>query len=351
VQLKRLDLHNIRSIKTASLEFLPGVNLIYGKNGSGKTSILEALALFAQGRSFVVANNRELINHGAEELTCALAYAHHQEHQAGFSLDTDGKRQIRLDGGELASLQLLARNLPLLFVTPRSFQLLEGSSKERRRLVDWLVFHVEPEFAKAHSGFSRLLAQRNALLKRSGCELETWDRAFAEASEEVNHYRLKTFQRLQPMLKAALRNWLKEKDLKISSHQGWSTNADLVEQLGRDREQDKRRGFTAKGAHRYDLLFSVSGHKASQALSRGEKKRLILALVFAQICMAREEGVEPILLIDDLPAELDQQGCRQTVKTAMELCPQLLVTSIEKTKLRQMAKRVFHMEHGRVLQE
>ena len=351
MQLTRLGINNLRSIAEASIDLSPGINLFYGENGSGKTSILEACALLSRGRSFNATKNQELIAFGSEQLTSTLSFTNHLQRQAGFSLSLQGERSLRLDGNNQPSMQQLAKSLPLLFVTPRSFQLLEGSSKERRGFVDWLAFHAEPEFAIVHARLKRLLAQRNALLKDPQTDMGTWDKHFIEACKQINTHRENLLIRLRPLLQQNLEFWLEKKSIDFLSHPGWSSNSSLEEQLCRNLERDRKNGFTLKGAHRYDLHFLFSGHEAAKVLSRGEKKRLVLALVFSQLQLAQQLGIEPVLLVDDLTAELDEKGCLRALELAQKQSDQLLVTCIGKGQLEQMAARVFHVKQGEVLEQ
>ena len=348
MQLQSISIDGVRCITKTEITFDSGINLLYGANGSGKTSVLESLALFAQGRSFCAANTKELINHQQSQLVCTLGFEadNQQHHQAGFSLGKDGKRRIRLDAKDITSMQQLSRKLPMLFVTPRSFQLIEGGARERRKLFDWLVFHVEPLFGEAYSNFARLLAQRNALLKDTAAAIEAWDGAFADACHKLNTMRQRVFQQLLPLLQPETLYWNSHQKIDVSAYKGWSDHDSLENQLKNDRARDQAKGHTTKGAHRFDLVFYTNKYKASQVLSRGEKKRLVLALVFAQIVLAKTLGMHPVLLIDDLTAELDSGGISQTLERALQVCDQLIVSCIDHTECPLQPARVFHVEQG-----
>src|SRR5690606_22461163 len=208
MSLVRLSVTGVRNLSAVTLAPSPRINLLYGDNGSGKTSLLEAIHLLGLARSFRSTRLSPVIQHEQQSCTVfgqldALAGAH----QLGVSRDRDGEMQIRIDGQNARSAAQLAEALPLQLINPDSFRLLEGAPKVRRQFLDWGVFHVEPRFLPAWQRLQTALRQRNSWLRRGTLDSASqaaWDRELSLASEEIDGYRRAYIQLLKPVFERTL---------------------------------------------------------------------------------------------------------------------------------------------------
>ncbi|KAG1255931.1 hypothetical protein G6F65_016536 [Rhizopus arrhizus] len=202
--IRRLALHQLRRFSAVDLLPQPGLNLLTGDNGAGKTSVLEALHLMAYGRSFRGRVRDGLVRQGQEALEIFVEWdeqrANHPPHRRKAGLRHSGQDwKGRLDGEDVAQLGNLCAALAVVTFEPGSHALVSGGGEPRRRFLDWGLFHVEPDFLALWRRYSRALKQRNALLKQGGPSrmLDTWDHELAEAGEPLTSRRQHYLERLQ----------------------------------------------------------------------------------------------------------------------------------------------------------
>ncbi len=213
MQIRRLALHQLRRFSAVDLSPQPGLNLLTGDNGAGKTSVLEALHLMAYGRSFRGRVRDGLVRQGQEALEIFVEWdeqrANHPPHRRKAGLRHSGQDwKGRLDGEDVAQLGNLCAALAVVTFEPGSHALVSGGGEPRRRFLDWGLFHVEPDFLSLWRRYSRALKQRNALLKQAAPRmLDTWDHELAEAGEPLTSRRQHYLERLQQRTVALAASW------------------------------------------------------------------------------------------------------------------------------------------------
>ncbi|UHQ54000.1 MULTISPECIES: DNA replication/repair protein RecF [unclassified Microbulbifer] len=358
--LRRLALTNFRNIPHADLVLGPGVNLFCGMNGSGKTSLLEAVHMLASGRSFRTRQHQSVIREGADQLTVF------GQLERGDSLGIErlraGGGRIRVNQENAGSSSQLAALLPLQVINSESFSALDGGPGVRRRLLDWTVFHVEHSFIEAWKSYQIALRQRNALLRRGKIgsdDIGIWEQRLAVTGDTVDRLRREAFVALE----AAFFQFLDDipdspvRRVEFSYRRGWRKDADLLEALAASREADLAQGYTRIGPQRADLRFSVAGEPAHQILSRGQQKMLVCALRAAMAEVVMRRGERPVFLVDDLPSELDPENQLQFARWVSRVAGLVLVTGIDPEitsrpwrKLGQPwnTPTMFHVEHGTI---
>lgn len=365
MSLTRLSIQTLRNLESAELRPSPRVNLIYGENGSGKTSILEAIHTLAMGRSFRSHKHKPLIQHHRDRYTLFARVKPGQEHgeiPLGLSRSRTGEVSFKLEGRPLGSVAELASLLPVQILNSQTFALLEGSPKVRRQFMDWLVFHVEPRFFPAWKAAQRCLKQRNSLLRRDridGAELAVWDRELVSQTEVIDSYRRRSIERFQTVFLELLESFVQIPGVSLSYRQGWDKERSYAQVLQDSYERDRQMGHTQSGSHRADLRMAVEGQAAAEVLSRGQQKLVVCALKIAQGYLLSElTGRRCVYLVDDLPAELDHQHRATLVDWLDRLESQVFITGVEKEPLlvdwreRPTAQpQVFHVEQGRVTTE
>ncbi len=347
--LAELTVDQLRCIARAELSLAPSLSLICGENGSGKTSLLEAMFLLGRGRSFRTRSSERLIRLGEPMLTVFGRTADNAARRIGVQVSrTDGVR-ARADGSDLAALAELSTLMPVQAIDPDVHKLVEEGSYGRRRWLDWAVFHVEPGFTAHWSRYQRALKQRNALLRQGAGDLEVWDRELVLHGEPLTRAR-------ETLLDGLLPYWtrlvaiLLAPEVELSFHRGWAQEQSLAEALLHARSRDLHRRSSCIGPHRADVAIRCHGKPAREVLSRGQQKLVAAALILAQLQFLRAVvGLHPLLLLDDPAAELDDQRLGQFIAAVNELQTQLVVTSLRSDfRIFGRPERVFHVEQGRV---
>ena len=329
------------------MDFGPRLNLIHGANGSCKTSILESIFLVGRGRSFRTRHTDQLISRGQAGLQL-FAQTLEPPHRIGFEYRRDESYVARLDGNDVRSLAELPGAFFVEVIDPEVHRLVEGAPGERRRWLDWGVFHVEPAFLESWLRFSRALRQRNAALKQ-GEDPRAWDVEVALHGEQVATQRSRWFESIKPFLVESIQR-LAQLDVEPGYYRGWSADRSLADALAEGLERDRGRGATQTGPQRADVHLRVGRKAAKESLSRGQQKLVAAAMVLALLKRLREQqAMPPTLLLDDPAAELDRDRLAALVDMVGALDCQLVITSLDPdVKTFGQPERLFHVEQGLV---
>ena len=326
-------------------------NLIVGPNASGKTSLLEAVAMLGRGKSFRGVTAQHVVRHGTDQFTVhGRVRSAGVEHKLGVS---NGRRglEIRIDGDDQGGSAALAELLPLQIVDPNVHELVAGGPEERRRYLDWLLFHVEPNYLEAWRRFRRVLRQRNAALKEgpTPSTLSMWDKELSASGELVAEQRRQAFDGAEPRLRAMAAELLGV-PVEFELSRGWSGDMDLAEALSAGRPRDVALGTTHSGPHRADIKLRYDKRLAKRLVSRGQQKLLACSMVLASAAVVRESLGRPLLLLlDDPAAELDEQSLGALLAAVRGLDCQVIATALnaDKTSLGDSV-RLFHVKHGQL---
>ena len=354
--IESLQIRRIRNIDSADLEPSPDVNLVVGSNAAGKTSLLESIDFLSRGRSFRAHRADELIQSGSDSGSVFARLVGNRAFgtsRVGIERQK-GKTRGRVDGADTGSLADLARRLAVVVLEPESVGLVSGAPSERRAFMDWGAFHLEDGFAGAWQRYGRLLAQRNALLKRHADlrMLGVLDSSLATEGEAVAGYRKTYLERLSGVVALLARDILGGDVLGWIYRRGWREEEALLESLERHRTRDSERGFTSVGPHRADLELSLNGESLARTGSRGQQKSGVAVLKLAQGRLYADETDErPVVLLDDVASELDREHRAGVLNTVAALGGQVFVTAIEEgaVSLSGVARgKMFHVEHGRI---
>jgi DNA replication and repair protein RecF len=348
VSLAELRLEDLRCLPSADLELDPHLNLISGDNGSGKTSLLEAIYLLGRGRSFRTRYTEQLIRHAASRFWVHGRTAPEPAHAIGVECGREQAVQIRIDRLPVASRVELSEVFPVQVIDPGIHRLVEDGPAQRRRWLDWAVFHVEPGFVRQWQGYSRALKQRNAALQ-TGTDETPWDGELIRFGEVLTAARSRLISALQPHWLEVRKN-LGAVDASLGFLQGWSRERSLAESLTAQRVRDRERGSTSVGPHRFEVALRLDGRPAREVVSRGQQKLLGVAMAVSMArYIAQSAGRTPTLLLDDPAAELDAGRTEALLQTVRGLGAQLVVTALHpEDTLLGVPDAVFHVEHGSV---
>ncbi|HEY9120887.1 MAG TPA: DNA replication/repair protein RecF [Marinobacter sp.] len=373
--LVKLQTEHFRNLSPAPVSFSPSINLLYGENGSGKTSVLEAIGYLGLGRSFRVSRHQAVVSHGQPKLTVfggldqgirADGVALPGElisHRVGISRDVLAKETtLRVDGEAVRNLSSLALHLPVSVIDPGVFDIVAGGPGKRRQFLDWSVFHVEPSFASVWQQCQRVTSQRNQILRTGRIDdalMKVWDSQYTELAERLTKARNDTFR----LFTRAFDSLLGEIDapwvdgLKLDFYPGWDSSLSLFDVLKTHREQERKVGHTLYGPNRADIRLRFHGRPVSETFSRGQQKTLVILMKIAQGMVLSDLGKQVTFLLDDINAELDVGHRAMLAQKLYELRCQVFLTSIETPRPEELWQnsmpeyRLFHVEHGNLTEE
>ncbi len=349
--LDRIRVRNFRCLTDVELQLDARRTYVFGSNGAGKTSFLEALFVLGRGRSFRTRQMRKLVQRGEQEFTVYGEIGGGSDgsrHRIGVGFSS-GRLEKRVDGEAVPGMGTLAALLPVHVIDPGVHDLIQGGPSERRRFLDWGVFHVEPDYLDAWKRYRRLLSQRNAALKTSPnrAELQTWTKALCTAAQLVDERR-RAYAAAANAVIGRYGQMLLGRELTVEYWPGWRSDLSFAEALEAARARESQSGTTEVGPHRADLAVRLDGATVSEEASRGQQKLCAAALVLAQTeTHARAIGGCDLLLVDDPAAELDRSALAR-LAIALETVPaQLVITGLDPGLLPpQPGSPVFHVERG-----
>jgi len=373
--LVRLQTLNFRNLAPEPVTFSPAFNLLYGENGSGKTSVLEAIGYLGLGRSFRISRHQAVVNHGEQSFTVFGGLDRgpgidepeaggEVVHRLGISRDVGQKEtSLRVDGENVRNLSALARFLPVSVIDPGVFDIVAGGPGKRRQFLDWAVFHVEPSFSSVWQQCQRVISQRNNMLRNGRLDealLAAWDAQYGLISARVNEARQVSFHRFKDAFNTLVRqvdvDWTE--GLALDFYPGWDTGQSLVDILAGHRDQERRLGHTLYGPNRADIRLKFQGRPVAETFSRGQQKTLVILMKIAQGMVLSESGKQVTFLLDDINAELDPGHRTMLARKLQSLGCQVFITSIEKPEPGLLWSendapeyRMFHVEHGKLTEE
>lgn len=354
MRLERLGIENLRAFSRVELTPSSRFNLLVGANGAGKTSVLEAIHVLSTGRSFRSSARDALIRRGetAFRIFAEVRDEARQQHsRLGLERTTKGWT-ARLDGEPVSALSELFVRLAVLCFEPASHQVIGGGAEQRRRFVDWALFHVEQDFLPVWRRYQRALKQRNVLLRAGQQnECDPWDAELATSGQLITEMRRAWLCHLEPALQATSQKFLPELGAaQLHFSAGWSEKVSLRDALAYGRSRDAALGYTAIGPHRADWSLGFEHAPQREMLSRGQEKLAVLACLLAQgERFAACTGGWPILLFDDLASELDSEHLQRTLAWLESIPAQIWITGTSDLPLPAAnGNTVFHVEHGEI---
>ena len=369
MRLERLEVVDFRNHDRASVELPAGVSALVGPNGVGKTNLLEAVGYLATLGSHRVGQDAALIRAGSSSAVIRAAVQ-----RAGRRLLVDVELRPgsgvrgRVNGAPVPRARDLLGVVRATVFAPEDLGLVRGDPEERRRFLDTLATQRLPRYHGSRQDYDRVLRQRNTLLRSAGgrlpasalATLEVWDEKLASAGAELWSERLRLVAALTPRVELAYQRLAgrdDEVDVAYVSSVAGTAGLDpdpvklakaLRERLVADRAREVERGVTLSGPHRDDLALALRGLPARTHASHGEAWSLALALRLGSHQLLAEEGEEPVLLMDDVFAELDRQR-RDRVAEAALAAEQTIVTAAVPEELPpELNASVFHVEPGSV---
>ncbi len=355
MQVDSLDIRNLRNLAATRIEPEPHLNCFTGDNGAGKTSILEALTVLSKGRSFRSGQIASLIGpqQPSFQVVSKIKSQTGIQHHLGMERSKD-RWSARHNGNNVSQLSELTELLPYVLLEPGSHILVSGPPDGRRKYLDWGVFHVKHSFLTLWRRYNRTLKQRNAALRRSDkTVVESLNPQLIALGEKLHQAREQHSSKLAAVLQENLPRFNQTLDgIGLSYRKGWPGES-LEHVLNQSFQKDMERGATGPGPHKADLVLTLDGAPARERLSRGEQKALTAAMIMAQAQMICASGDRPVLLLDDLSSELDEEHLVKVLQAGLRLGVQTWLTGTgipPAIKACGVEFAMFHVEHGVVSQ-
>lgn len=362
-----LTLHDFRSWPELDLELGAGVTSLVGRNGQGKTNIIEAIDYLSRLSSHRVASDAPLVRQGAAR-AIARAAVIRDERRAVLEIEINpGKsNRARINSSPLPRARELLGLLRSVVFAPDDLVLVKGDPGDRRRFLDDLLVQRSPRYAGTRADYDRVLKQRNSLLRTASLArssttaaistLEVWDERLAELGAEIMAARLQLVDDLNPLLgKAyeAVARGAHRDDAVISYRPSFEFGGveEFLAELARRRKDELDRGISLVGPHRDELVCSLGELPVKGYSSHGESWSFALALRLASYELLRAEGDDPVLILDDVFAELDA-GRRTQLAELVAGAEQVIVTAaVAEDVPGQLRGRRFMVADGRVTGE
>ncbi len=327
--IENVSLLNFRIHEEYSLKCKPSTTLILGENGCGKTSVLEAIYLALQGKSFR-AVDREIVRRGAEFYRVSVGFSTGEETVVTY----DGvKRQFLAADRKTARLPKKYRHPVVLFL-PSDLNLVEASPTRKREFFDRLIGQLDAGYSSSLSRYTKALRQRNELLKQDYTDesaLFSWNLMLAKYGVEIRKKRMGIVSELSERFTQVYRSIAENQDevfLVYKSYTEETSESEYLKLLSLDFERDKLTGHTNFGVHKDDFEFVFNKVSAEGNASRGEMRSIMLALKFIEADLLFETFRErPVVLLDDVFSELDDTRQRAVVKNFER--NQVILTSVK----------------------
>lgn len=372
MHLDRLLLEQFRQYRQADIDLPLSGLAVFGANASGKSTILEAVALISTTKSPRTSVDREMMRWESGHEFGLPPFARvsgsvvradgHAEIEIGMAVeraDAPGiKKQLKLNGRAVRASTVVGQLRSVLF-TPEDVSLVSGPPSERRRYIDLSLCQIDQPYMRALTAYSRVLAQRNSLLKRFNrdsinprdpsvaIELKYWDDQLVQSGAVIIARRFETISRLNALAAGeyvrldggslglrympSLGDWTSPgRDVLAPDAAAFA----LREALEHRRGDEIRRGVTLSGPHRDDVGIDIEGRDAGAFASRGQQRLAVLAIKLGEAMLMTEAGGDaPVVMLDDILSELDERHRALVLETAIGLHSQLLITSTDRALL------------------
>ena len=320
MQLNRIEVLNFKNIAEAGLELSPGVNCFVGRNGMGKSNLLEAVHFLSLARPMQSMPESGLIRHGEEALLAKGRYSMDSGADEEVSIGiTRGKpKKLLRNGKEYGRVSEHIGRFPIVAVTPADSGLVSGAGEVRRKLLDVVISQTDSSYLSQLIRYTRALESRNRMLRagvRDKLLYESIESGLADAADAVYRARRDWTQRIRPLFQKHYFRISGDAEKVSIAYSSTLSEAPLAEQLDHTRAKDNVLGFTTRGVHRDDIRMELDDHSLKRVGSQGQLKSYVIALRLAIFDYIRERtGITPILLLDDIFDKLDSDRVTHIMK-------------------------------------
>ena len=338
--ITNLNLNNYRSYTTLDLALDPGVSIFVGKNGEGKTNIAEAVLYLTFLSSHRASGNTPLIKLGNQSayIRAKVKYPE-REILVELEINNDKANRAKVNQNQVRSQKEIFGIVQTIYFSPEDLDIVRGDPSERRRFIDQLLTLRSPRIAGVISDYERAVKQRNSLLKTraSADALNPWDKQVAELGGELITLRMLALDELKPIFNQVYKDISDTKPAEIvykSSIENPTLNQSensekIMERLVNNRGAELDRGLTLTGPHRDDLLLILGDHAVKGYASHGESWSIALSLKLATYNLLKLDGLSPILILDDVFSELDEERRERLAEIAKGADQTIITVAVE----------------------
>ena len=358
--VKRIILNNFRNYESLDLSFENGTNLIYGKNGQGKTNIIESIWLLTGFYSFRARKNAQLIEQGKNEAEIENKFYSHQREQNAV-MKINKRKEIILNGIKEESPRVMMGKYFAVVFSPSTLGLVQDGPGERRKMLDIALSLIKPNYAVIMSRYLRVLDQRNALLKKFGERsfengyILPWDTELANLGAKIIKYRLDYIEMLSE-ISAEIYKGISSGREEFSFYYDFSKEnvseeeikEKLAAEIEKSREADIKRLYTNAGPHTHDLILNLNGRDARIFGSQGQQRSCALALKLGEASIIEKiTGECPVVLLDDVMSELDE-GRQTFILNYLDNWQVFITCCDPSTLLRSKKGKAFEVKEGKI---
>lgn len=362
--LNRITILNYKNLEQVELSFSPKLNCLFGRNGMGKTNLLDALYFLSFCKSAGNPVDSQNIRHEADFFMIQGFYEEKngELEEIYCGMKRRQKKQFKRNKKEYSRLADHIGFIPLVMVSPADQELILGGSEERRRFMDVVISQFDKAYLEALIRYNKALAQRNVLLKSElpvDEELFTvWEEMMAQAGEVVFAKREAFIREFTPIFQDFYAYISQEHEAVTLTYESHARDTSLYEVIRQSRQRDQIMGFSLKGIHKDELVMQLGGYPLRREGSQGQNKTYLVALKLAQFDFLKRMGrTTPLLLLDDIFDKLDAHRVEQIVKlVAGKRFGQIFISDTNREHLDAILQkvesdyRIFKVEDGRVIE-
>ncbi len=360
--LKKFSAENFRNVEKESISFLPGVNLLYGDNAQGKTNAIEAIYLFARGKSFRAKEDKELLKFDEDGFRISIDFSSKNgDEKLEYSLF--GKERLRKKNGyKISKIKDMIGSFKAVLFSPDDLSLVKESPEERRSFLNVAISQTYPSYIDIYSNYKKALDNRNHILKEASQgrfydenELLSWSEYMAEYASYIYMMRRDYIKKAEFYSNKVIKE-ISEGNEDIELFYKSDIEEDLFEKekikkeyvriFLEKEEREKNAGLTLSGPHRDDMEIKINGKNARIFASQGQQRSIVLSLKIAEGEIIRElSGEYPVFLFDDVLSELDEKRKKYILKGTGE--KQIIISSCEKDENMFFADRIIKVSQGK----
>lgn len=364
--LNELSFKNFRNLKDSSLSVSPQTNVVYGKNGQGKTNFLECIWLFNGLRSFRSTKDKELIKYGCEKSTIETSFFAQDRNQKALLNIYANRREAYINDVKKKSASSLIEVCSSVVFSPEHLTMIKNGPGERRKFIDSAICRFKPKYANIFSRYNKILNQRNALLKTilengDNSTIESWDASMAWWGANLVFERLsylKLLKECSSKIYSGISGGCEELNIDYQSSFGVLDNDSvdeiekkLLHKLKKCRKEDINYKFTTCGPHRDDIEILINNRSAKSYASQGQQRSAIVSLKLSEADILQHEKEErPVIILDDVLSELDEQ--RQKFLLNKTKDRQVFISCCDKSSVDYLEfGRIFYVDNGEITVE
>ncbi len=353
--VKRVLLENFRNYQNQEIEFVDNINIIYGDNAQGKTSILEAIFLCSMGKSFRSKKDSDLIKFNEKKSKAEIQFVK-LDREGSIVSQIENQKTFFINGVKQNKISDIIGKVNVVIFTPNDIDIIEDGPQRRRKYIDMMISSLKPNYIHLLNNYNKVLEQRNNYLKQIKLEkkpeemLEIWDEQLAELSSKIYEYRNVYIKKISEKIKDIhnmITNCGKDtEEIKIKYISTGDNKEVFLKNILKSRKIDIQKGYTSVGIHRDDLIIYINHKPVSVFGSRGQKRTVVLSLKLSELAIVSDElnGDAPILLLDDFMSELDKK--RRTILLEKIKGYQVIITCTDEIDINCKNKRIFYVDNG-----